>query len=419
MSNFYQTSKGIADIMNQGASDTACPQTLLPSRIPKAISGKHKMISVASSNGSQNSANGMLLFNIPSQGYLKPGSVYLKFQFTATTTGNATYNFNTVSGSVASCFNRVSLSAGAGQNIEVINNYNLFQDLLLNHTTSQNYVAYDSSITEGCSRNDFASGTQYFFTVPVASSVLQNAKAFPLWLVNGGLTLQIDLESASRALKAGTAYTISNPILCAEIIQPDEAFLATLRNEMISSNKLYEIPLVSCQSLQTSRTANSDLNYLAGVNLSSVNSIFWGEITSTVDTNTALIKSVLNPNSPNDSVTYDRQLLVDGEKRIAYAIQSNAQVYEELQRCLSSLTDGTMTSTVNYTDYPTDSFWNGVNLQKFPQNDVCMRGSPVGNMQLLLQSNGANSAGSNCYIFIVYDAVMVISPQTGAVVVAK
>jgi hypothetical protein len=419
MSNFFQTSKGIQDIMSQGAQDTASPQTLLPSRIPKAISARHKMISVASSNGAQASASGMLLFNIPSQGYLKPGSVYLKFQFSATTTAAAAYAFNFLSGSVASCFNRVSLSAGAGQQIEVINNYNLFHELLLSHTTSYDYVKQDATITEGTTRNNFADTTTYFFTVPIASSVLQNAKAFPLWMVPGGLTMQIDLETASRALKAGLTFTITNAILCAEIVSPDEAFLQTLRNEMISNNKLYEIPLVQCQSLQTSRTQTTDLNYLAGVNLSSVISVFWGEITTSIDQGNQQ-KLVLNPMSAaNDSTSYDRQLLVDGEKRIAYAIQSNSMVYEELQRCISGLTDGNCTSTVDYSSFPTNSFWNGICLQKFPQNDVCMRGSPVGNMQLLLQSNGANPAGSNCYIFIVYDAVLVISPQNGSVVVAK
>ena len=75
MSNFFQTSKGIQDIMSQGAQDTAAPQILLPSRIPKAISAKHKMISIASSNGASAQASGMLLFNLPSQGYLKPNSV--------------------------------------------------------------------------------------------------------------------------------------------------------------------------------------------------------------------------------------------------------------------------------------------------------------------------------------------------------
>ena len=419
MSNFFQTSKGIQDIMSQGAQDTAAPQILLPSRIPKAISAKHKMISIASSNGASAQASGMLLFNLPSQGYLKPNSVYLKFQFSATTTAAAAYGFNTYSGSVATCFNRVSLSAGAGQQIETINNYNLFHDLLLNHTTTNDYVVNDASITEGANRVAFADSTTYFFTVPIASSVLQNAKAFPLWMVNGGLTLQIDLETAARALKAGLTFNITNAILCAEIISPDEAFLMTLRNEMISNNKLYEMPLVQCQSLQTSRTATTDLNYLAGVNLSSVNSVFWGEITTAIDQGTQM-KLVLNTMSAaNDSTSYDRQLLVDGEKRVAYAIQSNSMVYEELQRCISGITDGSCTSTVDFTTYPTSSFWNGINLQKFPQNDVCMRGSPISNLQLLLQSNGANPSGSNAYIYIVYDAVLVISPQNGSVVVAK
>lgn len=420
MSNFFSTSKGIMDIPASGASDTVAPNILLPSRVGKAINAKHKMISVASSNGSSASASGMLLFNIPAQGYLKPGSVYLKFQFNATTTAAADYGFNMgATRSVSSIFNRVSLSAGAGQQIEVVNNYNVFQDLLLAHCSTRDYVYYDSSITEGTTRTNFDSGATYFFCVPIASSVLQNAKAFPLWMVQGGLTLQIDLDTAARAVQAGLSYTITNPILCAEIIQPDDAFLATLRNEMVQSNKLYEIPLVSCQSLQTSRTAQTDLNYLAGVNLSSVNSVFWAEISTTVDQGTNQ-KLVLNPMSAtNDSTSYDRQLLVDGDKVVSYQIQSNGMVYEELQRCISGLTDGTCTSFTKYDDYPTDSFWNGVCLQKFPQNDVCMRGTPVGNMQLVLNSNGQNLLGSNCYIYLVYDAVLVISPQTGSVVVAK
>ena len=421
MSNFYSTFKGRADVPTGGASDTVAPNVILPSRVGKAITTKHKMVSIASSNGSSNSASGMLLFNIPSNlGYLKPGSVYLKFQFSATTTGGANYGFNMgLSRSVASCFNRVSLSVGAGQQIEVINNYNVFQDLLLTQASSRDYVNQDATITEGCTRTNFADSTTYFHCVPIASSVLQNAKAFPLWMTQGGLTIQIDLDTASRSLTAGLTYTITNPILCAEVIQPDEAFLATLRQDMIMSNKLYEIPIVSCQSLQTSRTATTDLNYLAGVNLSSALAVFWGEITTTVDQGSAQ-KLILNPMSAvNDSTSYDRQLLVDGEKKNSYAIQSNSMVFEELSRCLQGITDSNNTSFSDVTNYATSAFWNGITLAKFNETDCCMRGSPVGNMQLLLNSNGANPLGSNCYIFIVYDAVVVISPATGSAVVAK
>ncbi len=420
MSNYYSTFQGRADVPTSGASDTVVPNVYLPSRVGKSINGQQRLVSIASSNGSSAAASGMMLFNIPSNlGYLKPNSVYLKFQFTATTTAAVAYGFNFGnSRSVASVFNRVSLSNGS-QPIEVINNYNVFQDLLLSHTTSKDYVSNDASITEGTTRVTLASGTEYFFTVPIASSVLQNAKAFPLWMTANGLTLQIDLETAARAVFSGTGYTITNPILCCDVFQPDEAFLMTLKNEMLTTNKLYEIPLVQCQSLLTSRTATTDLSYLAGLNLSSVLSVFWGEITTTVDQGSNQ-KVVINPMSViNDSVSYDRQLLIDGTKKNSYAIQSNAQVFQELQRCLRALTDGSQTSTVDVTTYATQSFWNGITCAKVNEYDAAMRGVPIGNFQLILNSNGQNPAGSNCYIFVVYDSVLVISPATGAVVVAK
>lgn len=416
--SFLSSNKSYADVPASGASDTVAPNSILPSRVGKAIQTKHKMISIASSNGASTKASGLLLFNIPGQGYLKAGSVYLKFQFKATTTAAANYSFNTFAGSAATIFNRVSLSVGAGNNIETINNYNLFHDLLMSHCASRDYTQMDSSITEGCNRSNLASGTEYFFTVPIASSVLQNSKDFPLFLTNG-LTLQIDLETASRAILAGTDFEITNAMLCAEILTPDESFLATLRNEMVSSNKLYEIPLVSCQSLQTSRQAGADLNFMAGVNLSSVLSVFWGEIRTTVDQGTAN-KTIINPMSAiNDSTRYDRNILVDGEKRVAYAIQSNSMVYQELQRAISGLSDFTCTSLVDVDTYPTNSFWNGLTFQKYNNTSVCMRGSPMGNMILNVQSSGQNPNATNCYIYIIYDSVLVISPATGSVVVAK
>jgi hypothetical protein len=422
--SFLTSNKNYADVPAAGASDTVAPNSILPSRVGKAIQTKHKMISIASSNGASTKASGLLLFNIPGQGYLKSGSVYLKFQFRALTTAAANYGFNTYSGSAATCFNRVSLSVGAGNNIETINNYNLFHDLLMSHCASRDYTTIDCGITEGCNRENFVSGanlaasTEYFFTVPIASSVFQNAKDFPLFLTNG-LTLQIDLETASRALTAGLDYEITNAILCAEILTPDESFLATLRNEMVQSNKLYEIPLVSCQSLQTSRQAGADLNFMAGVNLSSVLSVFWAEIRSTVDQGSGT-KFVINPMSAlQDDKRYDRNILVDGEKRIAYAIQSNSMVYQELQRCISGLSDYTCTSIADYATYGSNSFWNGLSFQKYKNTSVCMRGSPMGNMILNVQSSGQNPNATNCYIYIVYDSVLVISPATGSVVVAK
>jgi len=121
----------------------------------------------------------------------------------------------------------------------------------------------------------------------------------------------------------------------------------------------------------------------------------------------------------NDSVSYDRQLLLDGVKQNSFAIQSNAQVYEELQRCLGCITDGKITSFTDYQDYPTQSFWNGINCSKVDENDCVMRGVPVNSLQLILNSNGANPAASNCYIFMVYDSVLTISPSSGLVSVAK
>lgn len=426
MSNFYSTNQGIADVSGQGAADTVVPQVLLPSRTGKALNCKHKMVSIASSNGAQSGPSGMLLFNLPAQGYFKPGSGYIKFQFRPETTplpgpavGNANGEFaRGFSAGAGSLFNRVSLSVGAGQQIEVINNYNVYQDLLLSHCSTNDYVLRDAKITESCQLT-FDHNITQFLCVPLASSVLQNAKAFPLWLTPGGITIQVDLETVQRSVKNGVNYTITNAIFCYEVLTPDESFLMTMKNEMVANNKLYEIPLVSVQSLQTNRNSES-LNFLTGVNLSSVNSVFWAEVKVADENALDTSKLVVHP-CPLilNSTSYDRELLIDGEKRISYALQSDAQVFMELQRCISGITDAQVTSIVNNTTYPSSSYWNGINLQRFPYRDTCMRGSPVGNMQLNVNFINGNPAVTNVFIYIVYDSVLVISPSTGSVAVAK
>jgi hypothetical protein len=420
MSHYFTSFKGRQDVPQGGAVQPVIPNAYLPSGVGRCVNGKSKLVSIASNNGSSSSASGMLYFNIPSNlGYLKPGSTYVKFQFSATTTGAAAYGFNMgVSRSAASLFNRVSLSVGGNQ-VEVINNYNVFQDLLLSHASTRDYVNYDASITEGTTRTNFASGTTYFLTVPISSSILQNAKGFPLFMTQGGLNLQIDLETAARAVKSGLTYTITNAILCCDVMQVDNNLQQELRNELISNERLYEIPMVSVQALQTNRAIATDLNYIAGVNLMSLLSVFWAEITVGVDTGTDQ-KLILNPMSAaNDAVAYDRQLLIDGVKQNSFAIQSNAQVYQELQRCLGCITDGKITSFTDYQDYPTQSFWNAISCAKVDENDCVMRGTPVNSLQLILNSNGQNPAASNCYIFMVYDSVLTISPSSGLVSVAK
>jgi hypothetical protein len=195
-------------VQHQGAADNAIPESLMSSRVPKAIPSMNRVISIPSQSGNA-SQGGQIVFQIAGgsnmNGFLRAGSAYLRMVCTVTKTlgGNADNEvcFANQTRSAASLINRLQISAN-GTMLETINRYDNWHAIVQSQGCNSGYVNNDSSIAEFAD-SSLVSGTAtsavFNISLPLFSGVLSNAKSFPLFL--SGLNIQVDLKLCWISIK--------------------------------------------------------------------------------------------------------------------------------------------------------------------------------------------------------------------------
>ena len=267
------------------------PSILQSSDLPKPIPTNHKLISVASQNGNQG-PSGMNIFQIAtgaSAGCLKPNSVYLKAKISVTGTAgvNGTWTFNGPTKSASALINRLSILV-SNQMVEQINFYSKTHDILLAHGANYSYFNYDSYLlehTQGLSATNTTTTDGTYSSdvvIPIISGLFSGAKAVPLYLLQSPINVQVDWDTLGNSIySAGssppTSFTIQNPQLVYEIVQPDDQYTQGVR-AMMAEGRLFQLNLTSFMNLQTASTQT--LSYNIGANLSSIKGVLWTEYTN-------------------------------------------------------------------------------------------------------------------------------------------
>jgi hypothetical protein len=429
-------------IDHQGAADNAIPESLMSSRVPKAIPTLNRIVSIPSASGSA-SASGSLNWVLPggsnSNGFLRAGSLYLRFSVKIDKGAGGADNlliFGNQVNSAASLINRLQITAN-GTMLETINRYDNYHALLLSHAMNSNYVNNDCSITEYANTN-FAIGaattTTFNIALPLCSAVFSNQKSWPLFL--SGLNVQIDLNPATAIKTYGattpaavTGYTISNAELVYELIQPDYSLLDTIRAQMAQTGKMFEMPMSTALGLTTAQVAGqASFAYNVGLNLASVSAVLLGEIVSAIETtttggNVAAVQNSFVRNSTEAS-SNSRRFYLDGKQMVNYDVWSDSQNFNETQRALSVLLDPANTTIATRATYCAlgetagQYYIVGQSARRFSEQDVCMAGTPCQNLVIQLAKTGANILATSVYCYIIYDQVVVIDAN-GSVAVAK
>ena len=435
----------------QGVPDVVIPSSLMSQRVPKSIPTRNQILSQPSMSGSAN-ASGTINFQIPGgqnqHGFLRAGSLFWrgKVKVTLAAVGGNADNicqFSSDTLSASSLINRFSLNSN-GVNLETINRYDVYHAILQSSAMNPNYVDKDSSIAEYCN-SGVTSGTAdnatFDFCIPLCSGVLSNEKSFPLFL--SGLYLQFDLNTAIGAFKTrGTAsenpssYVVSENELVYEIIQPDYALLQSMREQMSSSGRLFEMPCSTALGLQTNQAAStSSFSYQVGLNLASVSAILMAEIETAKEvlgkgTTSAIVRNSFIRNSTVTSAVA-RKYFLDGRPLCNYPVSTDSQNLLECQRSLSALLDPQITTLGSraVADDEQDSYCassvgkqrfyvSGQSARRFYEADaIAMPGTPANTLVIQNTKAGTNVA-SSVYIFCVFDQVIVID-STGSVAVAK
>jgi hypothetical protein len=423
---------------HQGAADNAIPESLMSSRVPKAIPTMNRVISIPSQSGNA-SQGGQIVFQIAggsnANGYLRAGSAYLRMVCTVDKSvagGNIdnTLFFANETRSAASLINRLQISAN-GTMLETINRYDNWHAIVQSQGCNAGYVENDSSIAEYAESSllvGTATGTSTFnISIPLFSGVLSNSKSFPLFL--SGLNLQVDLNSAVLAFKSagttptfGVTYVISQAEIVYECVNPDYALLDGMRSAMAQSGRLFEMPLSTPLGLTTATAAaQASFSYNVGLNLASVSGVFITEVSQAIEAASTAKNSFIR--NSTEATTNSRRIYLDGKQIVNYDVWADSQNFLETQRALGTLLNLENTTIATRTNYCVDTvaggqyYVVGQSSKRFSESDLCMSGSPCSNLVIQLAKSGTPVA-SSVYIYVLYDAVCVIDAN-GSVAVAK
>lgn len=423
-------------IDHQGAADNAIPESLMSSRVPKAIPTMNRVISIPSQSGNA-SQSGQIVFQVPggsnANGYMRAGSAYIRAVVSVTKTagGNADnlLFFANQTKSAASLINRLQISAN-GTMLENIQNYSNWHALVQSQGCNANYVEKDSSITEYANTDvavGAATSATFNISIPLFSGILSNAKSFPLFL--SGLFVQVDLNSAALSFKSsgtgatfGLSYVVSQAEIVYESINPDSSLLDGIRMSMAQSGRLFEIPYSTPLGLTTATTAGqASFSYNVGLNLASVSGVFLAEVSQAVEqANTAVNAFIRNS---TEAQTNSRRFYLDGKQMVNYDVWADSQNFLECQRALGSLLSLDNTTLATRATYcaageNAGSYYIlGQSGRRFAESDLCMSGSPCSNLVIQLAKSGTPIATS-VYINVLYDAVAVLDAN-GSCAVAK
>ena len=391
------------------ASRDSIPEAYCSNKNPKPIPSSVQCVNVPSLTGNAN-ASGTTIIQIPcgsSAGIMC--NPYLRFTLTTTNTANAGGR-QYFKGSVGACtaiFNRISTYVNSTQ-IDNIQNADQVYDMLLAHSSSADWLAHDATLELGAGVGyDVSAGgdTAKTFTVPLIG-LFGSSQAFPLYLVNGTVQVQLDYNSIVRSFyitatanaAAPTAMVVSNVQLVYDRIQPEQAFIDSVRQSMMSAGSKFVYGYTNYQNSTLNTSAGQQtLNY--GINVSSLRALVSNQIL-TADLSSAISQGLSVVNGLSQYiVSLDGRLV---NNNVLDAANAPAVVFAELNKCFgrlfdATISDSTLVTSTGTNEFATKNFAVGVSAQRTNEN-LAFSGSPVSIVGLQVTTTAANYTLYNTFI---------------------
>jgi hypothetical protein len=333
----------------------------------RPISSSMQTVVVTSLSATQN-AGGRINLQIPcgpSAGIM--ANPYIKFTLNIPTVlANASKSgrFGFPAQLCTALFNRYVFSIN-GVQVDNIMNADMAYDTIIGHSSSADYQRNDLSILMGCrtplTTNASGAFSPVTYCVPLLGAL--SAPSVPLYLLNGSCSIDIDLNTSTRAFGPGSAafdpasvaaYNVSNVQLVYDRITVSDEFLGAVKGEQMSGKK-FVVPYTNIQSFLVNQQANNNLNL--GVNVSSLNSVICTQVlTASLANNGAGHEKKSEANQfGNLQVSLDGRLL----SSVTYANAENADSYAvafcESQKALSRAWDSAVSDPVATYDYANDT----------------------------------------------------------------
>lgn len=359
------------------ASMDSIPEAFRSNRSAKPIPCVLQTVNIPALSGNA-SVGGTSVIQIPcgaSAGIMM--NPYLSFKVNLTGTKAKSLKFKGATMAGSSMINRLSTYVNSVQ-VDNIQNADQVYDALFAHSTSADWLDHDgkalmlADVSVSFPAEDTVTGPQNI-VLPLIG-MLGSQQAFPLYLINGQLQIQLDYNTINRAVwsadAAVSAYTISDVQLVYDRLQPEQAFIESVRGAMAAGQN-FVYAYTNYQSVPKVSAANSTFNY--GLNVSSLRGVIQTSVlTSDLSTATAQGKSAANGLS-QFRVSLDGRLVNSNTLNTASA---PALCFAEAQKCLSRVFDATITDICNNATYLTDSFFVGTSAQRVNEG-LAFAGSPV------------------------------------------
>ena len=403
----------------------------------RPVGSSMQTVVVTSLSASQQ-AGGRVNINLPvgpSSGIMC--NPYLKFQLDVIAAGNATAGrFAGPARLCTALFNRYVFSIN-GVQVDSIMNCDLSYDTIIGHSSSSDYQKQDLALLMGANVNLVASAGGVVpvqtFCVPLLGSL--SAPSFPLYLLNGSCSIDIDLNTAARAFGQGvaagdadsnfdgaTTYTISNVQLIYDRVTPSDEFINSVKAEQMSGKK-FVVPYTAIQSYLVSQTPNGQSNLNVGVNLSSLNSVVATQVVS-ADLSSIATSKLSGANGFNNF-----QVSLDG--RLINSVTYNASTqpaiaFAEAQKALQRSWDSAVSDSVSRYVYSAGSALRDTNLPTYYTNTcffaavsalrcndrLAYSGSPCSVLNVQWTNTSATAISAN---FMVLAYMQLLIDSTGSI----
>lgn len=384
----------------------AVPQSFKSNQAPRVLNSVLQTVVVPSTSGTA-SAGSQSVIQVPlgQNAYLT--NAYLRFKVQATRAANTNGTiFKGGAGAASALIDTYQTSINSTL-IDNIMNYGFVKDQLLCHGCSNDWLSRDATVLMNAGTATAAAAAvtdTQVFCLPLIG-LLGSQQAFPLWCINGVLSININWATIAKAYalsaEAGpqtnppTALAFTELALVYDRIAVESDFIAKMRSDMAASGAKFVYNFTNYQSL-TAQSTNGQNTINTGLNVSSLKNVMMSSVLTADLTSTAVASngySLVNGLS-QFQVTLDGRLI---NSSILDAVNQPAVVFAELQKAFSRTFDASVTDISTKATYPTQSFLVAVSANRCTDG-LSFTGSPCSVVGIQLAQTAATFTNFITYV---------------------
>lgn len=414
------------------ASYDSVPEAFRSNKSAKPIPCSLQTVNLPSLSGTQG-LGGSAILQVPcgaSAGYM--ANPYLRMTITlkgaqAGLKATGTYAFKGAAKAATAVINRYATFVNS-QMVDNLQNAWALYDTLLLHSTSQPWLQNDGALMLSADTTYTLAALRTVDDLPPIHvcvpllGLLGSQSAFPLFLVNGTLQIQVDFQSTIAAFLnadancAVTGVEFSEVQLVYDKISCEQAFVDSVRADMMKGNK-FVFGYTNYQLTSVSNAASASATFNYGLNVSSLR----GVVMAQYETANIALAAKASPSIGNDLSVW--QVSVDGRQisNISHNVSLRPAVsFAELQKCMGRLFDASISelsgdravsvgaAVANYAaeqPYNTERFAIGSSCQRINEG-LAFSGTPC-SVASIQYTQGATAVTS--YLIFISDQQLLVT----------